>query len=158
MFEMTEDWWEIIVRVVLVYVGLLVLVRLSGKRQLGQLAPMDLLTLLLVSETVSAALTGEDSSVTGGMLAAGTLFVLTFIIAVLAYRFRGFETVSEGTPRVLIQDGRLNEEVMASERITVQELGTALRMNGVSVIDDVMLAMVEPSGAISFIKAEKSKS
>ena len=152
MFEMTADWWEIIVRVVLVYAGLLFMVRLSGKRQLGQLAPMDLLTLLLVSETVSPALTGEDSSVTGGMLAAGTLFVLTFIIALLAFRFRGFEAISEGTPRVLISDGRLDESLMASERITVQELGTALRMNGVSSMDQVMLAMVEPSGVISFIK------
>jgi uncharacterized membrane protein YcaP (DUF421 family) len=151
MFEMSTDWWEIIVRVVLVYVGLLVMVRLSGKRQLGQLAPMDLLTLLLVSETVSPALTGEESSVTGGMLAAGTLFVLTLVIAVLAYRLRGFEAISEGTPRVLIRDGQLFEKVMASERITVQELGTALRMNGVQTIDEVMLAMVEPSGVISFI-------
>ena len=154
MFEMSADWWEIIVRVVLVYAGVLVLVRLSGKRQLGQLAPMDLLTLLLVSETVSPALTGDDSSLTGGAIAVGTLFAMTFVVAVLAYRWRGFEAWTEGTPRVLISDGVLNENVMAAERITVQELGTALRMNGVSKLEDVMLAMVEPSGVISFIKRE----
>lgn len=151
MFELTADWWEIVVRVALVYVGLLVLMRVSGKRQLAQLAPMDLLALLLVSETVSPALTAEDSSLTAGGIAAATLFALSFVIGLASYRLRGFEALSEGTPRVLISDGEIKEEAMAAERITAQELGTAMRMNGVAKVSDVMLAMVEPSGAISFV-------
>lgn len=152
MFQLSADWWEIIIRVLFVYAGVLILVRLSGKRQLAELAPMDLLTLLLVSETVSPALTGDDSSLTAGAIAAATLFALSFILALLTYRFRRFERLSEGTPRVLISDGVVNERVMAAERMTAQELGTALRMNGVARMEDIMLAMVEPSGAISFVK------
>lgn len=155
MFEMTADWWEIIVRVVAVYIFLMVLVRVSGKRQLGQLAPMDLLTILLVSETVSPALTADDDSLTAGGIAAGTLFVLTFVFAVVTYRLRWFERVTEGTPSVLIRDGTLDTEVMASERITTQELETALRAHGVTSLAEVTLAMVETSGEISLIKRGK---
>ena len=157
MFQMTAEWWEIIVRVVAVYIFLMVLVRISGKRQLGQLAPMDLLTILLVSETVSPALTADDDTLTAAAFAAGTLFALTFLFAWLTYRMRWFERVTEGTPKVLITDGRLDTNVMASERITTQELGTALRAHGLTSIGDVTLAMVETSGEISFIEGEKKQ-
>lgn len=155
MFEMTADWWEIIFRVTAIYLFLLILVRVSGKRQLGQLAPMDLLTVLLVSETVSPALTAGDDTLTAGALAAGTLFALTVLVALLTFRSRWFERVTEGTPEVLITDGQLDPKVMAAERITMQELDTALRKNGIGALGDVTLAMVEPSGEISFIKREK---
>ena len=152
MFEMTADWWEIVVRVIAIYVFLLALLRISGKRQLGQLAPMDLLTLLLLSETVSPALTAGDESLTGAGLAAGTLIALTVVMAILTFKLRWFERVSEGAPQVLITDGSVDTKVMAAERITVQELDTALRKNGIAKLSEVTLAVVEPSGEISFIK------
>jgi uncharacterized membrane protein YcaP (DUF421 family) len=154
MFELTTDWWAPTVRVSVVYVFLLVLMRLSGKRQLGQITPMDFLTILLVSETVSPALTDDDTSLTAGAIAAGTLFVISFVIAVGSYRSRRFERAVEGAPVVLVEDGKLKPEVLASERITMQELETALRAHGVARLSDVTLGVVETSGEISFIKRE----
>jgi uncharacterized membrane protein YcaP (DUF421 family) len=154
MFELSTDWWAIVARVVLVYLFLLLLMRLSGKRQIGQLTPMDLLTVLLVSETVSPSLTADDTSLTGGAIAAGTLFALSFVIAVGSYRSRRFERAVEGAPVVLVEDGILRPHVLASERITMQELEMALRIHGVGSMSDVILGVVETSGEISFIKRE----
>ncbi len=154
MFAMTADWWEIIVRVVAAYAFLLVLMRISGKRQLGQLTPMDLLTVLLISETVSPALTASDDSLTAGALASGTLFGLALVVAAVTYRSALAERVLEGTPALLIQDGVLRPEVMARERITAQELEIALRRAGIQSIESVLLGMVEPDGDITFIKRE----
>lgn len=151
MFELTTPWWELIARVSLIYCSLLFLLRLSGKRQLGQLTPMDLLTVLLVSETVSPALTAGDESVAGGVTAAATLVVLSVAVAGASYRSRRFERLVEGSPVVVIRDGIVDRRVMASERITDTELEIALRRQGVEQSSDVRLAVVEPSGEISCV-------
>jgi len=115
---------------------------------------MDLLTILLLSETVSPALTAEDSSVSAGMIASATLVGLAVLVAILTYRSRVFERVVEGVPAVLVTDGTVHQRVMAAERITQQELEVALRESGVESVSEVRLAVVEPSGKITFIQAE----
>lgn len=156
MFELTTPWWELIGRVTVIYVSLLFLLRLSGKRQLGQLTPMDLLTMLLVSETVSPALTAGDDSVTGGLIAAAALVALSVGIAAASYSSRRFERVVEGSPVILIRDGVIDRRVMAAERITDAELAIALRREGIEHSSEVRLAVVEPSGEISCLPSVRS--
>lgn len=153
MFEVSASWWEPIVRVALVYSFLLAMVRLSGKRQLAQLAPMDLLTMLLVSETVSPALTAGDDSLVAAAVAASTLFGLTFVMARLAYASPTFERLTEGSPAVLVRNGQVQRETLERERITGQELATALRKAGHTSLEEISTAVVEPGGEITFIAA-----
>lgn len=153
MFEVSASWWEPVVRVALIYGFLLMMVRLSGKRQLAQLAPMDLLTMLLVSETVSPALTAGDDSLIAAAVAASTLFGLTFVMARLAYASPAFERLTEGSPAVLVRDGEVQRETLERERITGQELATALRKAGHASLEEISTAVVEPGGEITFIAA-----
>jgi uncharacterized membrane protein YcaP (DUF421 family) len=150
MFEFTIPWWEPVVRVALLYTFLLVMVRLTGRRQMAQLTPMDLLTMLLVAETVSPALTGGDDSVSAAAVAAGTLFALTVLMAWLTYSNRTFERLTEGVARTLAKDGNIDQRVMRGERITLQELETALRKSGLQSVTDIDSAIVEPDGQITF--------
>ena len=140
-------------RVVVVYVLVLVLVRMAGKRELGHLSPMEFLSALLLSETVSPALTAGDDSLGAAAVAAATLMLLTIASNVLSHRYRWFEVLTEGAPAMLIRAGRVNRKVMKQERITEQQLETALRREGIDSVDAVRAAFVEPSGDITILKA-----
>lgn len=155
MFEMTADWWQVIVRVSTIYLFLLVVLRVAGKREIGQLGPLELLTMLLISETVSPALTAEDDSVTTAMIASGTLVVLTVLIAAGTYASSKLERLIEGEPRVVFENRELKADVMRGERITRPELDSALRKQGLRSLDQVEKATVEPNGELSFIQNEK---
>lgn len=139
-------------RVVVVYVALLAMLRVSGRRELAELTPMELLTMLLVSETVSPALTGGDDSLVGGLVAAGTLILLTVLSSVLVFRSRRAERVIEGKASVLIRHGRVDEAVLRSERITSDELHATLHQHGVLHVRDVAYAFIESDGDITIIK------
>lgn len=152
MFEPELNLAEIAFRVVLVYLALLAMLRLAGKRQLGQLAPMDLLTMLLISETVSPALTAGDESITASLVAAASLILLAVVVGWLAFKSRRVEWLTEGHPSTLIRDGILDQSVVANERITAQELDTALRRQGVTAVSEVALGTVEPDGEITIVK------
>ncbi len=146
------DLLEVVGRVVLVYVFLLIMVRVAGKREIGELSPLDFLAMLLLSETVSPALTAGDTSLPAAFAAAGTLVGLTTLVGWLSYRFRSFERLVDGTPRVVIDDGRIDEAVCRSERISPQELASALRKEGVGRLDAVQCATLEPNGRITVIR------
>jgi uncharacterized membrane protein YcaP (DUF421 family) len=154
MFAFETPWWEIIVRVTIIYVAVLILVRITGKRQLGQLAPMDLLTVLLLAETVSPALVGEDFTILGGLVAASTLLALTYANGWAAYRWRSFEAVTEGRPKVLVYDGAIDRAVMRAERVTRQEIETALHRQGLASVDRVALGIIEPDGELTFLERQ----
>lgn len=151
MFDPTIDWWEPIVRVSMLWIFLLVLLRLSGKREIGQLGPMELLTMLLISETVSPALTAGDESVTTAMIASGTLVALTLGLALATYRSKAVERAAEGQARPLLRDGQLDRGTLRAERITQGEIETALRKAQLRTLDEVDYAFVEPDGQITFI-------
>jgi uncharacterized membrane protein YcaP (DUF421 family) len=142
---------EIVGRVVVIYGVLLVMVRAAGKREIGSLGPMDLLAMLLLSETVSPALTRQDTSLAASLTAAGTLLALTTLVSWLGFRFRSARRLIEGSPRVVIRDGRVDEAVCRSERISEQELASALRREGIASPSDVATATVEPDGRITVI-------
>ena len=149
MFTPTIAIPELVVRVAVIYLGVFLLLRVVGKRHVGELAPFDLVVLLLLSECVQNALIGEDKSVTGGLIAAGTLFGLNQIVTYVTWRSKGAERILEGTPRVLVRHGKVLTDVLAKERITHSELLEALRREGCTSISRVRYAILEPDGDIT---------
>jgi uncharacterized membrane protein YcaP (DUF421 family) len=105
MWQLSAPWWEFVLRAAIVYILLMVLLRLSGKRQVGQLAPFDLVLLLILSNAVQNAMNGGDNSVAAGLILAATLVVLNYIVAIATYRHPKLETLVEGRPEVLVHDG-----------------------------------------------------
>jgi uncharacterized membrane protein YcaP (DUF421 family) len=142
-------WWELIVRSVIVYVFLIVLLRLTGKRQIGQLAPFDLVLLLVLSNAVQNSMNGGDNSVLGGLISATTLIGLNFLMGYLTYRSKRLEAVVEGQPEVLIHNGKLFEKVMARAQLTHHELNAALRQAGCLSVAEVHCAILENNGTIT---------
>src|SRR5438132_11195719 len=118
-------WWEFVLRAAIVYVFLLVILRVTGKRQTGQLAPFDLVLLLVLSNAVQNSMNGGDNSVLGGIISATTLIALHYCVAFMTFKSKKLEAWIEGTPRTLIHNGVLNEDVMRSELLTRHELAAA---------------------------------
>jgi uncharacterized membrane protein YcaP (DUF421 family) len=151
MWNIAVPWWELIVRGVVVYGFLLVLLRLTGKRQIGQLAPFDLVLLLVLSNAVQNSMNAGDNSLVGGLISATTLVVLNYLVGLATYRSKRLEAIVEGRPQVLIHDGKLFEEVMAGAKLTHHELQAALRQAGCTCVEEVRSAILENNGAISVV-------
>jgi len=154
MWKMDVVWWELILRGVIVYVFMIVLLRITGKRQVGQLAPFDLVLLLVLSNAVQNAMNGGDNSVFGGMISATTLVGINYGVSYFTYRSKKLEALIEGVPRVLIHNGKLYEKAMAREQLTHHELNCALRSSGCTTIEEVQFAVMENNGQISIQKKQ----
>jgi uncharacterized membrane protein YcaP (DUF421 family) len=148
---MTVPWWELVLRSILVYAFLIVLLRITGKRQVGQLAPFDLVLLLVLSNAVQNSMNGGDNSLTGGLVSAATLIVLNYLVGYATYRSKAIEELIEGRPQVLIQNGKLQERTMARSQVTHHELAAALREAGCAEVGHCKSAMLENNGNISVI-------
>ena len=149
MWPLSVHWWELILRGVLVYLLLIVLLRLTGKRQIGQMAPFDLVLLLVLSNAVQNAMNGGDNSVTAGAISAITLVTINFIIGYATYKSKKLEALIEGRPQVLIHNGKIYEDAMKEARLTHHELNAALRSEGCACVEEVQYAMLENNGKIS---------
>jgi uncharacterized membrane protein YcaP (DUF421 family) len=149
MWTLSLPWWEFVLRAVVVYAFLLVILRLTGKRQTGQLAPFDLVLLLILSNAVQNAMNGGDNSVPGGIISATTLIALHYGVALMTFRSRKLEAWIEGTPRVLIHNGVLDEKVLRAEMLTHHELAGALRAAGCADVERVHSATLENNGQIT---------
>ena len=145
---------EKVLRSVVVYVFLLVAFRLTGKRQVGQLTPFDLIVLLIISNVVQNALIGNDNSLGGGLVGAAAILALNSAVVEVTYRSRRARRLLEAQPTLLIHDGRLLEDNMRRERVTLNDLLAALRRNGVIDPAQVRVAMLEENGGISVIRRE----
>ncbi len=143
---------EKIFRAGLVYVFLFVALRLLGKRQLGEMAPFDLIVLLIISNVVQNAMIGRDDSLTGGLIGAATILALNYLVEELSFRFKKVRRLTEGEPALLVHNGRVLRRNMRKERLTEEELLSSLRKNGVADISRVHAAMLEPDGRISVIE------
>ena len=152
MWQMSVPWWELVLRPFVVYLVILTLLRLTGKRQVGQLSPYDLVLLLVLSNAVQNSLGGGDESLIGGLIAATTLVVLNYIVGYLTYKSRTIEIIAEGRPQVLIQRGRLIEEVRRGAHLSEYELQSALRQHGCETVEEVRCAVIETNGAITVIR------
>ena len=107
MFDMSVPWWELIVRGLVVYVFLIALLRLTGKRQIGQLSPFDLVLLLILSNAVQNSMNAGDNSLIGGLILATTLIGVNYIVGLITFKSKKLETIIEGRPQVLIHNGKL---------------------------------------------------
>jgi uncharacterized membrane protein YcaP (DUF421 family) len=152
MFPGTHVLVGILLRTTVIYLVVLIGVRLSGKREVGQMTPFDLTLLLLLSNAVQNAMTGPDTSVWGGVVAAGTLLIMNYVIAEVAGVNRRFRKFVEGQPSLLIHDGKIISAHMAKEHVSADELHRALREHGIADYKDVALAVLEVDGSISCLK------
>ena len=151
MFHLGTPWWEIIVRTTVVYVVVLVGFRVSGKRQIGQMTPFDLVLILLIANAVQNAMVGPDSSLIGGLIAAAALLVLNLAVANYRERIPLLRTLVEGQPAVLISDGKLVEPAIRREGIDLLELEQAVREHGLDGLGEVKMAVLEVDGTISVV-------
>jgi uncharacterized membrane protein YcaP (DUF421 family) len=151
MWNIAVPWWELILRCVLVYVFLIVLLRISGKRQIGQLAPFDLVLLLVLSNSVQNSMNAGDNSLVGGLISASTLVLMNFLVGLITFRSKTLEAIIEGRPQVLIHNGRVFEDVMKRAQLTHHELNAALRDAGCSCPTEAHMAILENTGAISVV-------
>lgn len=154
LFQLSAPWWHFVLRAVAIYLMVMVLVRLSGKRAVGQFTPFDLVLLILIGNAVQNGLNGGDNSLTGALILALCLIILNYAVAFLTSRFRGAEHVIEGVPVVLARDGQLFREVLRRELVSEDDFHEALRMNNVAGLDNVSLALLETNGSISVVSRD----
>jgi uncharacterized membrane protein YcaP (DUF421 family) len=150
--------WEKVLRAAVVYLFLLIAFRLTGKRQVGQMTTFDLVVVLVISNVLQNAMIGADNSVAGGILGAAVILIVNFIIAEIAVRSRRAERILEPEPTVLIVNGKIIEKNLRKELISIADLHSALRKDGIISSEDVKLAVLEPNGAISIIKKAEFQS
>lgn len=151
MFVLALPVVEKILRPVFVYAFLVVSLRLSGKRELVQLNPFDLVVLLTLSNTVQNAIIGDDNSVTGGVIGATSLLVVNYLVVRFLYRHRNLDQIVEGRADVLIEDGKVKTQHLRKELITMAQLEAAARKQGFDSLSEVQQCVLEPGGTISFI-------
>lgn len=148
---------EIIFRTSIIYLVVLLGVRLSGKREVGQMTPFDLVLLLLISNSVQNAMTGSDTSLIGGIVAALALLLMNYLVAELSGTNRRFRKLVQGQPTLLVHQGNIIAPHMAKERVSMDELERALREHGIGSYHDVALAVLEVDGSISCLKYDDIK-
>jgi uncharacterized membrane protein YcaP (DUF421 family) len=142
---------QIAIRCVVVYVVVFGGLRLMGKREMGQLAPFDLVLILLIANAVQNAMVGSDTTLLGGVVAALTLLLLNALLGVLAARNRPLRRALIGKPSVLARDGLMNEAIMKREGVAKEELDAAIHEHGVRDLSEVELAILEIDGDISIV-------
>lgn len=157
MFPSAHVLAEIVLRTGVIYIVVLAGVRLSGKREVGQMTPFDLTLLLLISNAVQNAMTGPDTSLMGGVIAASTLLILNYVVAELSGGNRRFRKFVQGQPSLLVHDGQVIESHMAKEHVSMDELQRAMREHGIASMHDVALSVLEVDGSISFLKYDEIK-
>jgi uncharacterized membrane protein YcaP (DUF421 family) len=155
MLSIAVPVWELIVRAGVVYLFLLILLRLTGKRQVGQLAPFDLVLLLVLSNAVQNSMNAGDNSLVGGLISAATLVGLNYGVGYVTFRNKRLETLVEGRPEIIIRNGKVFEDVMRGAQLTHHELSAALRRAGCSCAEEVQVAVLENNGSISVVARTK---
>ena len=141
----------IVLRTLVVYFFVLGAFRLSGKREVGQLAPFDFALILLIANSVQNAMVGSSSSLVGGLVAAAVLLGANFVLGRLAARNRKVERLLRGQARILVNRGHVYHDSLNAERISHEELLQALRENGCATLAECRLAVLEVDGTISVI-------
>jgi uncharacterized membrane protein YcaP (DUF421 family) len=155
MFDLHAPWWELPLRAAIVYVALLAMVRLSGKRTVGQFTPFDLLVVMLLSESVSSGLSGGEESVTGGLLAAATLVVLNVVISYATSRSVKLQALVEGRAVLVGRNGEIFHDVLKRHRVPLSDVEQALREADCAQAD-MKYACLEADGKISVLKETAS--
>ncbi|SFV30667.1 Protein of unknown function [Pseudoxanthomonas sp. YR558] len=151
LFELGMPWWEFVLRAVAVYVAVLLMVRVTGKRTIGQFTPFDLLVVVLLGTAVQNSLIGSDTSLLGGLILAATLLAMNWAVGRLSARSRRFDRWVEGRPVILMRHGELFRDELQRQAVSEQDFAIARRSAGYATLADVELAVLETSGEITFI-------
>jgi uncharacterized membrane protein YcaP (DUF421 family) len=151
MFQLALPVLEKIIRPSIIYLFLIAGLRLAGKRELAQINTFDLVVLLMLSNTVQNAIIGDDNSVTGGVIGATSLLVLNYLVVRFLFRRANLDRFLEGSPVVLIKNGRIQKKHLDHELISIQELTTAARKQGFRSLDDIEQCILETGGSVVFI-------
>jgi uncharacterized membrane protein YcaP (DUF421 family) len=149
-----NSYLKIVASCVVIYLFIIIFIRLFGKKELAQLSVVDLVFILLISNAVQNAMVGTDSTLTGGLVAAGSLFLVNYLFKFVIYRFPQFGKLIQGGPLLLVYKGQVNLKNLDRARITIEELKEAIREHGVSEIREVDLAVLEMDGNISILSNE----
>jgi uncharacterized membrane protein YcaP (DUF421 family) len=142
---------DIVLRAAFAFAFIFFLTRIVGRRELSSLEPFDLIMLIVLGDLVQQGVTQSDYSVTGLVLAAGTIALMQVLVSYLSFRFRRLQPVLNGEPIVLVDDGRVLERNLARERLTRDEVLEQARQSQIVSLDEIRLAVLETSGQISFI-------
>jgi uncharacterized membrane protein YcaP (DUF421 family) len=145
---------DIVIRAIVLYLFILLLTRAVGRRELSTLEPFDLILLVTIGDLVQQGVTQNDFSVTGSLLAVGTIGVLTVLFSYLPWRFRVLRPVLEGVPTILVQDGDVVEKNLRRHRLTQEEVAAAARVQQIPSLAQVQWAVLETNGQLSFIKKD----
>ena len=147
---------DIVLRGIVVFVFLYVLMRIVGRRELSSLEPFDIILLVILGDAVQQGLTQDDYSLTGAVLAVGTIAALQVGTSYLNFRFPKLRSVLDGEPLIIVQDGKPIKRNLDRERVTLDDLAEEARKQNIASIDEVQWAVMETSGEISFIKKSGS--
>jgi uncharacterized membrane protein YcaP (DUF421 family) len=147
---------DIVVRAAVAFTFIFFLTRVLGRRELNTLEPFDLILLVMIGDLVQQGVTQNDFSVTGLILAAGTVAMLTVLVSFASFRFRRLRPFLDGEPIILLEDGKPIPRNLRRERLTVEEVAAEARKQSIASLEDVQWAVLETSGAISFIKKSES--
>ena len=154
---LSNNYIRIIGSTLAVYLFIVIAIRLFGKKELAQLSVVDLVFILLISNAVQNAMVGPDASLSGGLVAATTLFVVNYILKYLQYRFPKFGKIVEGDATMLIYKGKIISSHLKKAKITEDELMEAVREHGVASVKEVDLAILEVDGSISVLSNHYQK-
>ena len=154
LFELAMPWWEFVLRAVVVYFLLLAMLRLSGKRTVGQFTPFDLLVVVLLGTAVQNSLIGEDYSLLGGLILAATLIACNWLVGFASARSQRVDDLVEGCPVLLARDGQLFDAVLRRQNINARDVDEALRDNGLSDVSRAALVTLEVDGTITVVPRE----
>ena len=147
---------DIVARASVMFVVLYVLLRIMGKREIGQLTPFELVVMIVLGDLIQQGVTHNDFSLTGAILAISTFAFLAIMMSWITYLFPKAEKLLDGEPRVIVRDGQLLKENLRRDRITQSEVESEMRLAGIARMTDVAWAILEPQGKISFIKVDGS--
>ena len=159
---MTELWipgepiGELLLRATVVYFALLVLVRISGKRTVGQFTPFDLVVVMLISEATQAALVDGERSVTGALIVVATLIALNWLLGFASARSRRIDKLVEGSPVLVARDGRIFEDALARQNVSLGDFREAMRSHGVPRDEEIRFAFLETNGEITVVSREQA--
>ncbi|MFA6533233.1 MAG: YetF domain-containing protein [Patescibacteria group bacterium] len=148
---------SIVVRSVVVYIFVIVAIRLFGKKELSQLSIVDLVFILLISNSLQASMIGNDTTLVGGLVAAGSLFVANWILKNLIYKSKKISETIQGSPILLVYQGKILHKHLEKAQISHDELEAAIREHGVKNIEAVDLAVLEVDGNISVLSSNFTK-
>jgi uncharacterized membrane protein YcaP (DUF421 family) len=148
---------EVVLRTAIVYLFLVAVLRISGKRQVGQMSVLELVVILVISDAVQNSMVGDNTTLWGGLVAVVTLVALDLALKMTARRSKPLRVAIEGEPRLLVRDGRLLEHAIAAEGLEAAEVRAAIRSHGLASVEKVRFAVLETDGSISVIPRDEEQ-